>query len=85
MTMESLAGLVGMSPYHFHRLFKAMLGMPPMKYSLQLRMRRARTLVEGSRKSIGDIAAEVGCPDQSHFTKMFRKHWGVLPSQLRGQ
>ena len=74
-----------MSPYHFHRLFKAMLGMPPMKYSLQLRMRRARTLVEGSRKSIGDIAAEVGCPDQSHFTKMFRKHWGVLPSQLRGQ
>ncbi len=85
VTLESLAGLVGLSPYHFHRFFKATLGMPPMKYSLQLRMRRARALVEGSRKSIGDIAAEVGCSDQSHFTKMFSKHWGILPSHLRGQ
>ncbi|HSV35794.1 MAG TPA: helix-turn-helix transcriptional regulator [Ramlibacter sp.] len=85
VTLESVAALLGMSTYYFHKLFKATLGMPPMRYALGLRMRRARALVEGTRKPLGDIAAEIGCPDQSHFTKMFRKHWGVLPSQLRGQ
>ena len=84
VTLDSMAARVGMSTYNFHKVFKATLGLPPMKYALQLRMRRARALVEGTRKPLGDIAAEVGCPDQSHFTKMFRKHWGVLPSQLRG-
>lgn len=83
VSLEWIAGLLGMSPYHLHRLFKATLGMSPMQYMMQLRMRRARALLEGTRKPIGEIAAEIGCPDHSHFTKMFRKHWGVPPSQLR--
>lgn len=83
VSLESLSELLEMSPFQFHKQFKAALGMPPMRYCLQLRMRQARMLVEGTRRPIGDIAAEVGCPDFSHFTKLFRKHWGVTATALR--
>jgi AraC-like DNA-binding protein len=84
VSLQSMAEVAGLSPYALHRAFKSTLGVPPLRYSLQLRMRRARALVEGTRKSIGQIAAEVGFPDLAHFTNTFRRHWGVAPSGLRG-
>ena len=83
VSLQSMADLVGMSPYALHRAFKATQGLPPLRYSLQLRMRRARALVEGTRKPISEIAAEVGFADHAHFSNTFRKHWNVAPSRLR--
>ncbi len=82
-TLESMAGLPGMSPCHFQKLFQATVGMSPLRYSLQVRMRRARMLMEGTRRLIGDIAREVGFPDLPHFTKMFHRYWGQAPSKFR--
>lgn len=78
-----LAQLVGLSPQAFHRAFKAAAGIPPMQYALQLRMRHARDLVEGTAKPIGEIGAAVGFEDLAHFSNTFRKHWGVSPTRLR--
>lgn len=83
VSLQRMADLVGMSPYALHRAFKATQGLPPLRYALQVRMRRARALVEGTRKPIGDIAAEVGFAELAHFSNTFRKHWGMSPSQLR--
>jgi AraC family transcriptional regulator len=83
VSLQGMADQVGMSAYALHRAFKATHGLPPLRYSLQLRMRRARALVEGTRKPIGEIAAEVGFAELAHFTNTFRKHWGVAPSRLR--
>ncbi|HSV51692.1 MAG TPA: AraC family transcriptional regulator [Burkholderiaceae bacterium] len=83
VSLKGMAQLLGMSPYALHRAFKATYCLPPLRYSLQLRMRRARALVEGTRKPIGEIAAEVGFGELAHFTNTFRKHWGVAPSRLR--
>jgi len=83
VSLQGMADLVGMSPYALHRAFKVTQGVPPLRYSLQLRMRRARALVEGTRKPIGEIAAELGFAELAHFTNTFRKHWGVAPSRLR--
>ena len=84
VSLQGIADLVGMSPYALHRAFKATQGLPPLRYSLQLRMRRARALVEGTRKPIAEIAAEVGFADLAHFSNTFRRHWGIAPSRLRG-
>jgi AraC family transcriptional regulator len=83
ITMEEIAGLLGMSPYRFSRMFHATVGMPPLHYCLRQRMSRARTLIESSRLPIGEIAAGVGFLDLSHFGKTFRKYWGAAPSSLR--
>lgn len=82
-SLSTMAQLVDLSPQVFHRAFKATVGVPPLRYSLQLRMRRARDLVEGTTRPIGDIGAAVGFPDLAHFTNTFRKHWGAAPTRLR--
>lgn len=82
-SLQDLAQVVDLSPQAFHRAFKAATGQPPLRYSQQLRMRRARDLVEGSAASISDIANAVGFSDLAHFTNTFRKHWGVAPTRLR--
>lgn len=82
-SLQELAQIVDLSPQSFHRAFKAATGLPPLRYCQQLRMRRARDLVEGTRTSIGEIATAVGFSDLAHFTNTFRKHWGVAPTRLR--
>lgn len=82
-SLLDLAQVVDLSPQTFHRAFKAATGQPPLRYSQQLRMRRARDLVEGSAAPISEIASAVGFSDLAHFTNTFRKHWGVAPTRLR--
>ena len=83
LSLATMAQLVDLSPQAFHRAFKATVGVPPLRYSLQLRMRRARDLVEGTTQPIGEIGMAVGFPDLAHFTNTFRKHWGAAPTRLR--
>jgi AraC family transcriptional regulator len=83
VSLQEMAQLAGLSPQVFHRAFKAATGLPPVRYSLQLRMRHARDLVEGTAKPIGEIGATVGFEDLAHFSNTFRKHWGVSPTRLR--
>lgn len=82
-SLHDLAQIAGLSPQAFHRAFKAATGQPPLRYSRQLRMRRARDLVEGTATPISEIAGAMGFSDLAHFTNTFRKHWGVAPTRLR--
>ena len=82
-SLQGMAQIVDLSPQVFHRAFKAATGLPPLRYCQQLRMRRARDLVEGTATPIGDISGAIGFSDPAHFTNTFRKHWGVAPTRLR--
>ena len=82
-SLQDLAQVVDLSPQAFYRAFKAATGQPPLRYCQQLRMGRARDLVEGTRAPIGEIATAVGFSDLAHFTNTFRRHWGVAPTRLR--
>jgi len=82
-SLQELAQIVDLSPQGFHRAFKAATGLPPLRYSQQLRMRRARDLVEGTSTPIGEIATAVGFSDLAHFTNTFRKHCSSSTSGLR--
>lgn len=82
-SLQQLAQVLELSPQTFHRAFKAATGQAPLRYAMQLRMRHARELVEGTSRPIGEIAASTGFPELAHFTNTFRKHWGVAPTRLR--
>lgn len=82
ISLHELAALVHLSPYHFMRLFKAELGLPPHTYLTQLRIERAKGLLHAGLP-IAAVAQQVGFTDQSHLTRHFKRIVGVPPGQYR--
>jgi AraC-like DNA-binding protein len=80
ISLEVLAGVANLSPYHALRSFRTALGLPPHKYLLQIRLERAKELLQ-SGKPIADIAATLGFADQSHLTRKYKAVFGVPPRQ----
>ena len=78
-----LAALVNLSPSRLHQLFKAETGVPPARYLRQLRMRRARELLETTHLSVKQVIASVGLTDESHFVRDFKKTCGLTPARYR--
>ncbi|HZM61195.1 MAG TPA: AraC family transcriptional regulator [Vicinamibacterales bacterium] len=81
ITLTELAASVGLSPFHAARLFTKATGIPPHAWRNQLRITRAVGLLRAG-KSVADAAASVGFFDQSHFTRCFRRVYGVPPGTL---
>jgi AraC family transcriptional regulator len=84
LSLDQLAAVVRMSPYHFARLFKSSTGLPPHQYVIARRVERAKDLLrQAERFSLADIAAEVGFSNQSHFTHHFKRLVGVTPRRFQ--
>ncbi|TCV69890.1 helix-turn-helix domain-containing protein [Pseudomonas fluorescens] len=81
--LGDLARAIGLSEYHFSRLFKRATGRSPSQYFIHLRMTRARQLLIETERSIIDIGLEVGYGSASHFSQVFRREVGVAPSHYR--
>lgn len=81
--LADLAQVLGMSQFHFSRLFKQSIGMAPYQYLLQQRIERAKQLLQQTEQSIIDIALECGFNSHSHLSKQFRQLTGVTPKAYR--
>jgi AraC family transcriptional regulator len=83
-TLEQMAAVVHLSPYHFARQFKATTGLPPHQYVIARRVERAQHLLRANDQlSLVDVALRVGFADQSHFSLHFKRIVGVTPRQFR--
>nr|WP_246600671.1 AraC family transcriptional regulator [Candidimonas humi] len=78
ISLEDLAGIAEVSPFHLNRVFAHKVGMPPHAFQTQRRIDRAKQLLLGGM-SVIDAALETGFFDQSHFTRHFRRIVGVPP------
>ena len=83
--LAQLAARAGLSKFHFQRLFKSAVGVSPSRYQTNLRMNLARRLLRETKKSVIDIALDVGYADPSHFAQLFRRETGLSPSDYRRQ
>ena len=83
--LARLAARAGLSKFHFQRLFKAAVGVSPSHYLIDLRMNEARRLLRETKKSVVDVALEVGYANPSHFAQLFRRETGLSPSDYRRQ
>jgi AraC family transcriptional regulator len=84
-SLERLAARAGLSKFHFQRLFKTAVGVSPSQYLIDLRMNEARRLLRETKKSVIDVALEVGYANPSHFAQLFRRQTGLSPSDYRRQ
>ncbi len=85
LSLDGIAGTVGLSSYYFAHTFKATTGIPPYQYVLQCRIERAKKLLRDPSLSIAEIAYEAGFGNQSHMTTVFRKAVQVTPNLYRKQ
>ncbi|WP_397332011.1 helix-turn-helix domain-containing protein [Nostoc sp. FACHB-280] len=83
LTLTEIAAVVGMSMYHFSRLFKQSTGLAPHQYVINCRIAKAKKLLTGTERTIEQISEEVGFQSQSHFTNVFRKFMGITPKAYR--
>ncbi|RCS53993.1 AraC family transcriptional regulator [Bremerella cremea] len=81
--VTQLAEMIHLSVSQFDRRFKAIYQMTPQQYILRVRLHASSHELLASSASIAQIATACGFYDQSYFTKQFRKHLGVSPSEYR--
>ena len=81
LTLDRLAAVAALSPYHFARSFKASTGLTPHEFVTCRRMDRARRLLRS--EPVEAVAGAVGFSNLSHFRRVFRRHTGLPPSAYR--
>ena len=85
ISLNQLSQYCFVSPFHFARLFKAVMGIPPHKYLLNIRLQHAKFLLANSSKPVAEIAFESGFQSIEHFATGYRQRFQVSPSQQRKQ
>ena len=84
ITLDDLAAIVGISPFHFSRLFRRTTGVSPYRYVTMRRMERAKLMFLTTRLSVAAVAEQFGFWNLNHFRQQLRAQTGFLPSDLRG-
>ncbi|WP_421733162.1 AraC family transcriptional regulator [Cellulomonas sp.] len=80
---HELAAMVGLGPSQLNALFRRHLGASPLEYQTQLRMARARELLDGSTLSIASVARTAGYDDPLYFSRQFTAVHGMSPRAYR--
>jgi len=83
LNLDVLAGRVGFSAYHFHRIFREILGEPVKEYVRRLRVERAAYRLKISEETILQIALDAGFKTHESFTRAFRRQFGITPNEFR--
>jgi AraC family transcriptional regulator len=83
VNLESAAAEAGLSPFHFLRVFRDVLGVTPHQHLVRCRLRHAARLLADDAGSITDVALDVGFADLSNFVRTFHRAAGVSPRGFR--
>ncbi len=80
-----LASRVNLSEPRFFEVFLKSVGMPPGRYLQQLRLRKAQELLLATDMQVKEIAQKTGYQDEFHFSRLFKKRFGISPKSYRRQ
>ncbi|MDR3529140.1 MAG: AraC family transcriptional regulator, partial [Rhodopila sp.] len=83
LSLADLARDAAMSPYHFLRTFRHVVGMTPHRFILRTRLRNAAVHLRRSSRPVLDIALDAGFTDLSTFNRQFRTTMGMTPTVYR--
>jgi len=80
--VDMLTKEVGISRAQLHRKLKDMTGIPTSEFIRNIRLEQAARLLKEQKLNIAQVAFEVGFSNQAHFSTVFKKHFGVSPSEF---
>lgn len=83
LSVREMARFVDLSVSHLQHLFKHDLGQSPAQYVQELRLKRARDLLESSSLSVKQIMIRIGAKDRSNFERRFKRAYKTTPVQYR--
>lgn len=82
-SLETLAEVAAISPFHFHRVYRAVTGETPSMTLRRMRLAKACSLLKDTNNSVTEIAFAVGYDSSQSFAKAFRAGTGYSPSEVR--
>ncbi len=85
LTVTDVAAYVGIDRTHLYAVFKQTTGLSPKEYLTDYRLRRACALLLEPALSVTAVANSVGFENSLYFSKVFRKHMGLSPSEYRAR
>jgi AraC family transcriptional regulator len=83
LSLETLATVAHFSPYHFHRVFRGMVGESVQEHIRRLRLERAALRLKSSSQPVTEIAFDAGYETHEAFSRAFKTAFEVSPSQFR--
>ncbi len=83
LDLPQLAADAALSPFHFHRVFRGMVGETPAEFVRRLRLERAAWQLVSTSAPVTAIAFDAGYEAHEAFTRAFRQHFGASPSEYR--
>jgi len=84
ISLDRIAENMYLSPFYISKIFKSETGDTPIRHLINIRLEKARELLEhGYEGSIQEVASSVGYDDAYHFSKLFKKRYGITPTQSR--
>lgn len=83
INMKKLSDVANMSTTAFHRFFKKELGITPVEFIAQEKIKMAKTLLSEPNIHINEVSYELGYEDSNYFIRLFKKHEGITPKQYQ--
>lgn len=84
ISLDRIAENMYLSTFYISKIFKSETGDAPIRHLITIRLEKAREILEQNPgMSIKEVAAQVGYEDAYHFSKQFKKHYGISPSQVK--
>jgi AraC-like DNA-binding protein len=83
MSLEDMAKIAYISPFHFDRIFRQITGIPPLRFLYALRLQTAKQLLLTTDRSVTDVCFEVGYNSLGTFTTRFTQLVGLSPCRFR--
>jgi len=83
VSLDDVSREVNVSPYYFSRLFKEGCGITFIEYLTNLRMEKAKELLQDQTCTVREVCSSVGYQDPNYFSRIFKKSVGVTPTEYK--
>jgi len=83
ISLDDVSRVINISPYYFSKLFKEETGEGFVEYLTKIRIQKAKELLSETDMPMKEICQEVGYPDPNYFSRIFKKNYGVTPTEYK--